>query len=182
MPVQGFINDFWGDVLSILSVVGFVLTALGVWLAYVQIRRTATAAQAATEAAIATYNESRDQYKRYVIAQADRLLAACHAHVKGKLWLLAVIRIGDLTDLLLQLTDDDLRWGEFSSRLEEVEQQFDRIQQNRIKYSDRLSIQWETLYREIRQIIRRKSQPFEFHSRETHEQERPVSDTTQETL
>ena len=161
MPTQSILNDFWRDALSILGVVGFVLTAAGVWLATIQMRRTATAAEAATDAAIATFNENRTRYIHHVLTQADRMLMGCHAHIKGKTWLLAVARIGDLAELLLQLVDDDPRWGDFIPRLEEIEQQLDRVQQARIKYSDRLSVQWETLFREIRQTIRMKSRPFE---------------------
>lgn len=161
MPTQSFLSDFWQDMLSILGVVGFVLTAIGVWLAYVQICKTASAAKAATDAAIATYNETRSQYKQYIVAQASRLLMGCQAHVLGATWQLAAARVEDLADIILQLADDDPHWIDFIEPLAKIGEQFNRVQLGQIKYTIRLNKEWETLYRGIRLKISENNRPFE---------------------
>ena len=64
--MQPFLTDFWRDVWTVFGVAGTAATLVGLWVAVVQIRRTATAAEAARVAA---------EDVRRVVQQRDALAA-----------------------------------------------------------------------------------------------------------
>ncbi len=157
---DGYLSLFWQDTLTIIGGAGFVLTAIGVWIACLQMARTTTANQAATKAAVNALAEGRDQYNRYVIAQASRLASEARLYVKKQEWSIAAIRLSDLADLLLQVAGDDTSWANMAKRLHAMEGSFDRIQIGEITYSDGLKGKWRKLQRELRLKIGENFGPY----------------------
>lgn len=153
-------NDFWKDALSIVSAAGFILTAIGVWLAWLQMRHTTSAAQAASQAAISAIEESRSQYNRYVIAQAYRLLTETRVYLKNNSWDAAAMRLGDLADLLIQVAGDDTIWAELAGRIQTMENTFERVHRGESSFSESLKGKWYKLDRELRTKIAENLKPF----------------------
>ena len=90
MPQDGFLSEFWIHLLTLVGAIGFVLTAIGTWLAWQQLRKTANAANAAARA----FHESRKLYNRMVASQSIKVLAEARIHVRSQAWLGAAIRLG----------------------------------------------------------------------------------------
>jgi hypothetical protein len=107
-------SDFWRDILAIL---GFVLTALGLLYAIVQIRLTKSAAQAAEEAAKKTLAESQLSFQRYAAATAHRFISEAKIHVENKQWEKAAVRINDVADQVAQLAGFDAEWQQYAEKL-----------------------------------------------------------------
>jgi hypothetical protein len=91
------LTEFWRDLLSLVSlgltVVGFILTALGLWYAILQIRKTKSAVEAAEEAANRALAESERNFQRYAAANAHRFINEAKMHVDGKAWEKAAMRL-----------------------------------------------------------------------------------------
>ena len=169
MTEPGLLSNTWRDMLALIGVVGFVLTAIGVWLAWAQMRRTATAAKAATDAAIATFDESRARYNKLIVNQSARLLADCQVRIQNSDWTALIIRTDDLIQCLVQLSEQDTTWSVLLVELQEMEKLFNRIRLTRLTYSDKTRNRWDTLYQELRAKIFQQVDPF---ARTTqHEQE-----------
>jgi len=149
MPVESYLTDFAQNTLAIVGAGGVALTAIGVWLAWRQMRRTASAAKAASDAAVAALTESRSQYNRYVITQSSRLLTEARVYIKNESWDAAAMRLSDLADLLLRIAGDAQVWFELAGRLQAMEKSFDRIHQNESTYSGSLKGKWHKLDREL---------------------------------
>ena len=150
---SGLLNNTWRDMLALIGVVGFVLTAIGVWLAWAQMRRTATAAKAATDAAIAAFDESRARYNQQTTGHIVALLDEMKVNIRMENWSLAIVRVGDITKLILGLTHGNRLWVDFAKRLQTTETSFGRIARKRIMFSDHLSGKWNKLDHEIRTQI-----------------------------
>lgn len=153
MPVESFLTEFAQDTLTIVGACGFVLTAIGVWLAWLQMRRTTSAAEAASQTAVAALTESRDQYNRYIITHSSRLLTETRVYIKNESWYAAAMRLGDLADLLLQVAGNEPVWSELAGRLQTMEKSFDRIHRNESTFSESLKGKWHKLDRELRTQI-----------------------------
>ena len=161
MPTQSILNDFWRDALSILGVIGFVLTAAGVWLAYVQMRRTATAAEAATDAAIESLRESEARYNKSTFAQCARLLADARELVRIERWDRAATRLGDLAELLLQLAETSDQWSGYVKRLYFLENALGRVFTEVTTFSTGTRGKWEKLDTELRTLFAERLKPFD---------------------
>jgi len=154
--IAEFLTGFWRDLFTVFSVVGFLLTAIGVWLALKQMRRTTTAA----EAAIVALNESKERYNRYVIAQSFRLLTETRVYVKNERWDTAAMRLGDVAELLIQVAETDPIWADFANRLHSIEKSFEKLERKESSISDSLRGKWHKLERELRTKIAENFGPF----------------------
>ena len=96
--VHPFLNDFWRDIWTIFGVAGTIATLVGLWVAIVQIRRTATAAEAARAAAERAAVEHRRAMSQFVIGSAHRLVREVTIYVENQSWPLAAVKIIDLAD------------------------------------------------------------------------------------
>ena len=153
-----YLNSFLRDALAILGGVGLPLTALGVWLAYWQLRKTASAADAASKAAVSAFNDSRREYNRYVIAQSLRLLTEARLHVNYEAWKAAGMRLNDMAQLLLGVAGHE--WPGFASRLLEMEKYFERLDRREIKFTKGQREKWDKLERELSTRIAESFGPF----------------------
>lgn len=155
-----FLDDFWRDILAVLGGLGVVFTAIGVWLAWRQMRQTTSAAKAASEAAINALNESRSQYNRFVITQISRHLAEARTHLKSDGYGVAAMRLSDIADLMLQIAGGDESWSEMAQRLQAMEQSFDRVHRSEVPFSRSLRGKWQKLDREVNAKIANSLTPF----------------------
>jgi hypothetical protein len=90
----------WRDVINL---VGFSITIASLWLAFRQIRKTTTAAEAARDAAERMLRQNREQYRRYVASNLRRYLAELRMLVDREVWDRAASRFDDLAEQLSQL-------------------------------------------------------------------------------
>lgn len=169
MPHQAFLSPFGQDIIAVSGVAGFVLTAIGVFLAWRQMRMTTSAAQAATEAAVAALDESRAQYNRYVISQASRILTEVGVYVKISAWDKAGLRVSDLAELLLQVAGDDSVWSELASRLQRMEKIFDRVEKGNAQFTPSVEGKWHKMERELRMEIAEHYGPFSIDPSQKHD-------------
>lgn len=154
LPTDGFLSDFGRDLLGVIGFAGVLLTGVGLWLTWIQLRRTASAATAAVEA----LKESRQRYNRYVVAQASRLLSESKVHTKQLRWSLASARLSDIADLLLQVGSDGSDWSHFAERLQEMERAFDKLEDG--KSISPMSGKWNSLLRDLRAKLGERFGPF----------------------
>ena len=161
-----YLNGFLRDTLTILGGVGLPLTALGVWLAYRQLCKTASAAEAASTAAVSALNENRRQYNHHAIAQSHRLLTEASIYVTYRAWKQAGMRVNDLTQLLLHVTDHD--WSQFVRRLQSMEKHFKKLDSNQCDLTPGMKGKWETLEQELTVRIVENLAPFPEDQTELH--------------
>lgn len=90
----------WRD---IINLAGFAITIASLWLAFFQIRKTATAAEAARKAAERMLSQNRDQFRQYVAANLRRFLTELRMFVDGECWDRAAMRFDDLAEQLSQM-------------------------------------------------------------------------------
>ena len=156
----GFLSDSWADTFAVISVVGVLLTAFGVFVAIRQMGRTVDANEAATDAAIGMLEENRSQYNKYVLAQARRLITEAKSSVKHREWSVAAMRLEDLGDLILQIASTDDSWGDLTERLYAMEGSFDRLDKDEITFTTSLAGKWLKLCSELRVKIGEQVGPF----------------------
>lgn len=162
MPSAGFVTEFWRDVLALIGAVGVVLTAVGLLIAFFQLRKTVSAGEAATRAAVDALNRSCRQYNHYVIAQSSQHLNEASVHVENHSWRSAAIRLGDVADLLLQVTDGDGDWSKFAERLHGMRCTFDKMGDcGEENLSASMRGKWQKLYRELSTKIVKSLTPFQ---------------------
>lgn len=105
------LTDRARDIISLVSIaitiVGFILTVASLWYAIQQIRKTKTAAEAASEAANRAVRDSETLILRFAIANAVRFLAEVRLHLEAKAWSFASLRAADLADQIAQLARND---------------------------------------------------------------------------
>jgi hypothetical protein len=164
---DGFLSNGWRDVVAIVGVVGFLLTALGVLLARrslelaaQQLERTRTANEAATTAAIQALEQSREQYDRHLLNQAHTHLESAKIHVVALQWALAAMRLSLLAETLTHLSVADDRWGIYAERSRKMEDTFNRIAARDIQFTNGLKVKWRTLRDELSAAIAENSTPF----------------------
>jgi cell division protein FtsL len=156
----GLLDDTSRDVIAILGAVGVVLTAIGVLLAWWQMRKTTSANQAATKAALAAVNESRASYHRHVVAQMSRLLSESIVCMNGERWELAAMRLRDLADLITETSSGDDEWMNLASDVHTMEHALTRISRGEIQYSRSLATKWHKLHQTLRTHITADLIPF----------------------
>jgi hypothetical protein len=124
---QPLLSEFWRD---IISLVGFILTVVGLVYAILQIRKTKSAAVAAAVAAKKALIESEQAFQRFAAAIAHRYVNEAKNHVSAKAWMLACLRLGDLADQVGQLAARDNEWRELTDQIREWERITSRHAQN----------------------------------------------------
>lgn len=149
-----------------MGAVGVVLTALGLWasvgslrVAAAQLRRTTTANEAATNAAIQALTQSREQYNGHLLNEAHAHMETAKSFVTTKKWDLVVMRLGDLANVLTLLGIGDAKLGGFAGRVRNIEMQFHRVAATEIQF-DTIQIKWQKLAGAISAEIAIKSAPF----------------------
>ena len=156
----GLLDDITRDVIAILGAIGVVLTAIGVLLAWWQMRMTTSANQAATKAALQAMDESRASYYRHVVGQMSRMLSEAIICVNGEQWQLAAVRLRDLADLMTETSGRDDEWMKLALDLHTIEQALTRIGRNEIQYTQRLANKWHKLQQTLRTRITADLIPF----------------------
>ncbi|TWT61940.1 hypothetical protein [Rubinisphaera italica] len=156
MPTDPFLNDFGRDLLTSIGGIGFILTAIGVWLAWIQIKKTNSATQAAIEA----LNHSRFEYNRYIINECSRLLSEGRVHSINVNWNMAAVRLSDIANLLNQLDVMDSQWRELSDRTRSMGKSFEKIHANKSSISDNMKGKWNKLDSELSSKISEHLKPF----------------------
>jgi hypothetical protein len=90
----------WRDAVNLI---GFAITILSLYIAYFQIRKMTTAAEAARDAAEQTRNQNRDQFRQYVASTLRRFLTELRLFVDTESWDRAALRLDDVAEQLSQL-------------------------------------------------------------------------------
>jgi hypothetical protein len=156
----GLLNDTARDVIAILGAVGVVLTAIGVFLTWLQIKKTISANEAATRAALDSIGESRVSYHRHVLSQMSRLFSESIVCVNGEQWQLAAVRLRDLADLMTETATNDDQWMKLAIDVQSMEQSLTRIGKGEIQYTKGLRGKWHKLQQTIRTRITADLIPF----------------------
>ncbi len=152
------ITDAWDVAGLVLTVVGFVLTLLSLWYAIVQVRKTASAAEAARSAAEATLIESRRTFQRYELAQVLRYMNEARLHVEARDWPRAAIRLSDLGDRAAQLANLSPEWPQLAHELRRWADDFSRFVPGATpKYPTR---KWKELLQRLQVILDVSHGPF----------------------
>jgi hypothetical protein len=164
----GLLNDAARDVIAIFGVAGVVLTAIGVFLAWLQMKKTVSANEAATRAALDAMAESRLNYYRYVVSQMSRLLSEAIACVNGAEWQVAAVRLRDLADLMTETGSGDDEWKILAVEVHNMEQTLTRIGRGEIQYKGFMR-KWHRLQQALRTRITADLVPFPIPKDVTHE-------------
>jgi len=152
---ESYLQGGWRDTLTIIGALAILLAAWQLW-------RTVSASRAA----IKSLDQSRQQYNKYVIAQASRLLSDATFCARKRDWSLAALRLGDLGDLLLQIAHDDESWGTLAVRLHKMESTFSRLAAQEVHNTPSLEGKWLALQRAVRKKIAEQVGPFNTHNEE----------------
>lgn len=137
-----FLSDASRDVFSIFGFVGVLFTIVALIVGIWQLRRTQSAAEAATHAAVKSLRQSRDRYNRYLISQVSKYHKEARLFVTREEWALAAQRVDDVADLITQFSELDTEWGELSDRLRRFGDQFVRIAGGEITFSRSIKSNW----------------------------------------
>ena len=98
------------DVSLGLTIVGFLLTVIGLCYAIAQIRKTESAAQAAKKAALDAIQEARRGFQKFAVAFAHRFLNEVKIHLRNQHFDRAALRLDDLATHLAQLSSPEEKW------------------------------------------------------------------------
>jgi Tfp pilus assembly protein PilV len=116
-----FLSNGWRDVIAVAGLVATFLTILAFALAVYQIRKTQSAAEAATRAEKDALNEVQIQYRRFSANNAHHLVRNVKADVHKQQWDMAALQLSFLADQLVQLAGADESWKEIIARLRQWE-------------------------------------------------------------
>jgi len=151
-------SDGWDVAAFALTVVGFVLTVASLWYAIVQLRKTASVAEAAKVAAEQTLTESRRGFQRYALAIVLRYVNELRLYVERKDWSQAAIRASDLADQAAQLANLAQDWQRFAPELRGWAADFARFASGTVpKYSTK---KWKDLVQQLQGILDVSHGPF----------------------
>lgn len=156
LPTEAFLSQFVQDIFTILSLLGFVLTAFGVFFAWTQFKQTATA----TEAAIQSLKESQISYDKFIIGEASRLLTETQIFVKNENWSLAAFRLADLAHILNHLTDNDSTWEERVKGIIQTRHSFEKLEKAGKNISNSMRGKWLKLERDLHSEFSTVLKPF----------------------
>lgn len=98
------LSETWRDIIALGSL---AITIVGFVIAFLQIRKTRSAALAARDVANKVFDESRTHFQRHVLSYAMRFLAEAKLHANVGQWEKTAVRLGDLADQVSQLSDVD---------------------------------------------------------------------------
>jgi hypothetical protein len=112
------LSESWRDIISLGSL---VVTVVGFVLAFWQIRKTKSAADAARDAAIRAYDENRGLYRRFVLSCATRFLVEARFYADSEHWDRASLRLRDVGDQVSQLLDADPDWQDLLAELRRLD-------------------------------------------------------------
>lgn len=134
------LTDRARDIISLVSIaitlIGFVLTVASLWYAIQQIRKTKTAAEAATEAANRAFKDSETLILRFAVANAVRFLAEVRLHLEAKIWDFASLRAADLADQLAQLARNDIACSDLAQTIRGWEATFRKLHKSDDKFDE----------------------------------------------
>jgi len=98
LAFDSFLSDGWRDVITVAGLVATFLTILAFVLAVYQIRKTQSAAEAATRAEKDALNEVQNQYHRFSANNAHHLVRSVKADVHKQQWDMAALQLSFLAD------------------------------------------------------------------------------------
>ena len=154
--MKEFLTPFIRDLLTVVGGVGFVVTVIGVWLAWWQLRKTVSS----SEAALLQLNQSKQKYAAYFYTYGLRLLAEARSFASGEKFEQAHLRLVDLGDVLLKLSMEDESWEQLRNSLAEMETTFERIAKGELKFRVSLKSKWRNLEQKTRMKFQEKTGPF----------------------
>ena len=154
MTPKPFLNDFWRDIVSVVSA---VVTVVGFLVAYWQLRKTRSAALAAKDAAIRAVEESRGRFRKFILSNLFRFLTEARLHVNEKKWEMAAIRLGDVADQVSQLADVDHEWRPLLSEIRHWEETLRGRTSRGVRFAPR---KWADLLTRLQSKIDRDHGPF----------------------
>jgi len=159
--VAGTMLPHWFDeFISILSAIGFLLTAIGVAFAWVQLKRTQKSAEAAADAARNAAIESRSRYNKFTVNQSLRFISEIETYADIAQWKLAVLRLGDLSQAMNQtepLTED---WNKLVESIDRMRNSFRRIEDGETKYTPNLKTKTRNLLKRVETALIKQAAPF----------------------
>ncbi len=97
--------DWYTQVGFWLSVVGILVSSIGLGATYCQVRKARKSADAARDAAELTRTESKASFNRYLAATVHRHLSEVEGFVVAENWLSTVLRCDDMAGLLTLLSE-----------------------------------------------------------------------------
>jgi hypothetical protein len=106
--------DFLRDIIAIASL---VVTIIGFVIAFLQIRRTRSATEAARAAAENALAQSQRSYGHFTVAIAHRMISEIQSHVQKKNWEVGSLRLRDLADQIVQLEGTETDWKKDATKL-----------------------------------------------------------------
>jgi len=168
----GYLSNTVRDRIAIAGLVGTFATATGLVIGFVALkltyeqmkvatetaRQATDAATAATNAAVAATKENIDSYNRYVISTIRGHLDTAKAFIIGNEWMLAGLRLTDVSGLLMQI-EDHPTWATFADRLREMSRQLTRVHDEKIQWAG-LEPKWHNLQSELSSEIEKLFRPF----------------------
>lgn len=140
-----FLSNNWRDIVSVvgfaLSVIGFVATMAGLYLAWKQLQDT----RSSVDRAVAEVEASRRRYNQYVGHQILRFLHETQAFVSSKSWQAAAGRLRDVSNLLIQVSDSTNTWQVMSQKSVEQASVFENLAEKPAKaFTTGLKDKWST--------------------------------------
>ena len=154
--MREFLTPFIRDLLTVVGGIGFVLTVVGVWLAWWQLRKTVSS----SEAALLQLSQSKQKYAEYLYTYGLRLLAEARSFASSERFEQALLRLVDLGDVILKLSIEDNSWDELRNSIAEMETTFERIAKGELKFRTSLKSKWRDLEQKTRVKFQEKTGPF----------------------
>lgn len=156
LPSEEFLDGFWRDSIAVFGSAGVLLTAIGLFLGWRQLKKTATSAEAALEAS----KKSIERHNKFLAQISHRLITDSKTHARNDSFGIAAEKLNELADLLLQIENPKINWSPFVERVSGMEESFHRIDKGKITFSDSLRGKWNKLATELRSAIASTIDPF----------------------
>ena len=146
-PASRFLSEFGRDAVAVaglvgawIGLVGVAATLYGLWLTWAQLKRTASAADAAAGAA----TRSRLAYERLIRSLGLQSTANVRHLVRQEEWWAASLKASDVADLLAQLADPDGETAAVAETMRTAAEAFSRIadQKDRLTFNRDLRKEW----------------------------------------
>lgn len=166
----GFLSDHQRDAISLFGALGTIATLVGLYIAYIQLKRVRNAAERAQQAANEAAENSRRQFSRYTISNAHRFMHEATIYVDASAWKLAAIRLDDLADQAAQvaqaLGQTDPEWEESVNDLRSWSAAFRRIDSGK-KFAPSQRNKWDEFAPTMQKRIDAYHGPFSLLNRKS---------------
>lgn len=146
--------------LEVTGYLGTMATLVGVWLSFVQIRRTKSATEATRAAVDSTLRQVSSDFGRYATATAKRHLSDAKQSVDNGDWRRAALRCSDLAEQVTFLSKGVDPWLEFAKNLRQWEMSFGKVRAGEHLMLGQAK-RWERLAMDIERLLDRTQRPFE---------------------